>query len=465
MFAASRLCSRHWKNTNRKPRHFLLQLEELEARTVPSANPLDATLNSYNWSGYAVQTNLQNPASGVVNDVHGKWKVPAVTGRGNTYSSFWVGMDGFSSPTVEQIGTDSDIWSGAPRYYAWYEMYPSASKLITTLVVNPGDAISASVTYTGSDQFSLQINNETTGGTFTTVQSLPGAARSSAEWVAEAPSSNSGILTLANFGSVTFTGASARVNSTTGAIDNSSLQNASINMISGSGAVIARTGPLTDTTSSSGTTSSFTVTFQGSTSTFGHKHGPSQTAGTIQPEVPLAFMQSSQAVPTIAVAVPAASTTSSTAFLFVPSNSYTGSAVNNTLVTTYASYYMDFVPASTTTTEAEQEMPPKNEAPNQGDPCVSETVSYSSATPVSNATVTPANATRLDRFFSESFKTEENGSAESSLAPRGAIDFGAEVETDFLSGAELAALMMGGFLLFPMPEAKTDKQRRTNWLR
>src|SRR5262249_2647940 len=146
-----------------------------------------------------------------------------------------------------------------------------------------------------------------------------------------------------------------------------------------------------------------------------------------------------------------------------PSSYAVPPAGNNTLVTTYASYYMDAVP--TPATANEQEMPPKNEAPNQGDPCQSATVSYSGTTAASNATVTPANATRLDRYFSETFNAEENGSAEASVAPKGTIDFGAEVETDFLSGAELAALMIGGFMLFPMEEAKPDRQRRGNWLR
>jgi hypothetical protein len=467
MFASSRLCSRLWKKTNRKPRHFLLQLEELEARTTPSASPLDAAFASLNWSGYAVETNLNTPGSGAVNEVHGKWHVPAVTGKIGSYSSFWVGIDGFSSSTVEQIGTDSDMSSGVPQYYAWFEMYPQASKFISTLVVNAGDAIAASVTYNGNDKFTLQINNETTGGTFSIVQSLPGAARSSAEWIAEAPSSFSGILPLANFGSVTFTNAGATLSTTTGPIDSSSWQDASIDMVSRSGAVIAKTGPLTDTTDSKGNiTSSFSVAFQGTTLTGGgHKHGTSHTAGTIQPEAPLAFVQNSQGAPIIVVVpVTAVSETGTASFLFTQPTSYAvPPAVNNTLVTTYASYYTDAVP--TPATANEQEMPPKNEAPNQGDPCQSATVSYSGTTPASNATVTPANATRLDRYFSETVNTEENGSAEASVAPKGAIDFGAEVETDFLSGAELAALMIGGFMLFPVQEVKPDRQRRSNWLR
>src|SRR5262249_37063397 len=107
-----------------------------------------------------------------------------------------------------------------------------------------------------------------------------------------APSSNSGVLPLANFGSVAFSGASASVGSNTGSI--SAFPNASINMIT-------RFGQLLDTTSnltSSG--DGFTVTTTGSsTSTSGrghHRHGLPTIIGNGQttvvnvPPVPTAAM-------------------------------------------------------------------------------------------------------------------------------------------------------------------------------
>ena len=53
------------------------------------------------------------------------------------------------------------------------------------------------------------------------------------ERVVEVPLSNSGILPLANFGSVTFTNASATINGVTGPIDDSAWQSTAINMVSG----------------------------------------------------------------------------------------------------------------------------------------------------------------------------------------------------------------------------------------
>ncbi|HSX23961.1 MAG TPA: G1 family glutamic endopeptidase [Candidatus Saccharimonadales bacterium] len=158
---------------------------------------------SSNWSGYA--------ASGAANSftsVAASWRQPSVTcGSQTAYSSYWVGLDGYSSSTVEQLGTEADCSSGTARYSAWYEMYPKRSFPVT-MVINPGDAMSASVTYRGSGDYLLSLADTTTGKTFTTTQKLGSARRTSAEVVVEAPWSG-GTLPLANFGTASFTGAVA----------------------------------------------------------------------------------------------------------------------------------------------------------------------------------------------------------------------------------------------------------------
>ena len=217
---------------------------------------------SSNWSGYAVTTK-----AGAVTNVSGAWVVPAVTGTGNTYSSVWVGIDGYNSSTVEQIGTEQDISNGKPVYYAWYEMYPSGSVEIMTIKgdsgdkIQPNDTIHASVTYNSSGSFTLTITDTPTSGTgftFTTIQTTQkhaSAQRSSAEWIVEAPSSGR-VLPLANFGMVTFSAAMATINGTTGPITGpiDAWPNYSINMVSRSGTE--------DTTSSLNSTGDgFTETF------------------------------------------------------------------------------------------------------------------------------------------------------------------------------------------------------------
>lgn len=180
----------------------------------------EGSSSSTNWGGYAV-----TGASGSVTDVKGSWVVPAVTcTSGNQYSSFWVGIDGYSSGTVEQIGTSSDCSGATPKYYAWAEFYPKFPKTLP-LTISPGDVISAEVKYTGKNSFTVTLTDVTTGKSASATGKVPSAKRSSAEWIFEAPYSG-GVLPLANFGTVFFgqdytsvapTG-SATIGSVTGAI-------------------------------------------------------------------------------------------------------------------------------------------------------------------------------------------------------------------------------------------------------
>jgi hypothetical protein len=145
-------------------------------------------------------------SAGSVSDVKGSWKVPAIVGSCPTasqYSSFWVGIDGFSSNTVEQIGTDSDCQRGSAVYYAWYEFYPSPSYTISAFAVKANDVISAEVKYS-SGSFTVSIRDVTSGKSYSTSATVRSAQRSSAEWIAEAPSSSRGVLSLADFGTILF---------------------------------------------------------------------------------------------------------------------------------------------------------------------------------------------------------------------------------------------------------------------
>ena len=86
--------------------------------------------------------------------------MPTASTKTNGYSSLWVGIDGYSSSTVEQVGTEADVVNGKATYYAWYEMYPSDAVNISSITVNAGDSITASVAYV-SNQFVLTISDNT----------------------------------------------------------------------------------------------------------------------------------------------------------------------------------------------------------------------------------------------------------------------------------------------------------------
>ena len=201
----------------------LLSLVALLVITVPAAGssaiamgprrpgPREST--SSNWAGYAVENyslvthgnhQKQTAVSNDVSSVAGTWVVPSVgqspNYSGSTWSSCWVGIDGYSDSTVEQIGTeqDYDATTGTSSYYAWYEMYPAPYYTINE-PVNPGDTITASVTWVTGNTFDLTISDAGPGTTwnYTTTQTLPNgstALRQSAECIAEAPSSINGVV-------------------------------------------------------------------------------------------------------------------------------------------------------------------------------------------------------------------------------------------------------------------------------
>ncbi len=229
---------------------FLLPAVQAPAANVPVNAPQihvkDGT--STNWAGYAVETSLKNPKSGAVTDVKGSWVVPAVTGSTNAWSSIWVGIDGYSSNTVEQIGTDQNWINGNASYAAWYEIYPKYPVTIP-YTVKPGDRIDAEVQYVGSS-FVLTLIDEGNWNC-TTTQKCPSAKRSSAEWIAEAPWS-SGVLPLANFGTATFTNASAAISGTSGPIKTWAFD--CINIVNSSGGIKAQTGTLSPDGTSFGVT-------------------------------------------------------------------------------------------------------------------------------------------------------------------------------------------------------------------
>jgi hypothetical protein len=154
---------------------------------------------SSNWSGYSA-------INGRYTSVSANWTQPTAScTSATTYSSFWVGLDGDGSSTVEQTGTSADCSGGTATYYAWYEMYPKFPANLS-LTIRPGDSISASVTTDGGGNFTLTITNNSTAQSFTTTQRLRRARLASAEAIAEAPSGSGGVLPLTNFGTVGFSG-------------------------------------------------------------------------------------------------------------------------------------------------------------------------------------------------------------------------------------------------------------------
>ena len=152
--------------------------------------------SSSNWSGYA--------ETGTYTSATAQWVVPAVSRtKQSTYSSSWVGIDGFNNSNLIQTGTEQDWYSGSAHYYAWWEILPAAETRISTMTVRPGDVMTASITKGSGGNWTIQINDTTNGQTFSTVQAYSGPG-SSVEWIEEAPTVGGRIAPLAHYGSTTF---------------------------------------------------------------------------------------------------------------------------------------------------------------------------------------------------------------------------------------------------------------------
>ena len=159
-----------------------------------AAHATQAGWASSNWSGYAVTGNGYTAASGT-------WVVPSVSAtRKATYSSNWVGIDGFNNSSLIQTGTESDWYSGSAHYDAWWEILPAAETVIPSLSVRPGDTMTASVVKGSGTSWTITIRDVTTGKSFTTVQAYNGPG-TSAEWVEEAPTVGGHIAPLAHYSS------------------------------------------------------------------------------------------------------------------------------------------------------------------------------------------------------------------------------------------------------------------------
>ena len=183
-------------------------------------------LESSNWSGYANSGATFNAASA-------SWTVPTVNCQSGTdaYSAQWIGIDGYTSSTVEQDGTEADCIGGSASYDAWYEMYGDSAVnngyevelSPTTNPVDAGDSMSASVSFSASTgEWTLTIDDSTRwSAAYSTTISFATPARSSAEWVVERPEicvRTCSLTSLADFGSVSFSNASTTTTNSSGSI-------------------------------------------------------------------------------------------------------------------------------------------------------------------------------------------------------------------------------------------------------
>jgi hypothetical protein len=196
-------------------------------------------VTSTNWSGYA-------DTGSSFSNVSAKWTEPGTTcsSRTTSLAAFWVGIDGYSSDSVEQDGTMIECYDRTAYQFTWWEMYPTNDVQVVGETAAAGDAITASVVRSGTS-YKLTVTDAThTADSFSTTQtcSASSCVDSSAEWIAEAPTGSSGVEPLSDFGTWTASSAAVTEGSTAGSI--SSFTDDEITMIDSSGATKALPGAL-----------------------------------------------------------------------------------------------------------------------------------------------------------------------------------------------------------------------------
>ena len=202
-------------------------------------------VGSTNWSGYA------DTGTGF-SSVSAKWTQPKVTSCSMSGPLkavvFWVGIDGFSSQSVEQGGTGAICGQGQKLvYFTWWEVFPTNNIQFVGMTVKPGDKISASVVRKGTS-YTIKVTDSTTKGNSLTKTAAckgvtGGCKNNSAEWIGERPSNGTTPLPLAKFSTWTVTAAAVKAGSKSGTIK--SFPDDEITMFNKKGGhVLAKPGPL-----------------------------------------------------------------------------------------------------------------------------------------------------------------------------------------------------------------------------
>lgn len=171
----------------------------VRSEAVPKIATGGATeIGSFNWAGFADVEGGTN----TISSVSGEWVIPYVEcPRGNyqlqdAIISEWVGIDGFSDGTVEQLGTATQCFEGVTYYYVWYEMFPAGTIEEGPAICisnnvdcpQPGDRIAASVTVAPGGIYTLSLtdfNRQQESFSVTASCDPSVCADTSAEWIVE----------------------------------------------------------------------------------------------------------------------------------------------------------------------------------------------------------------------------------------------------------------------------------------
>ncbi|KAI1363255.1 peptidase A4 family-domain-containing protein [Xylaria arbuscula] len=193
------------------------------------------TVESSNWAGIAIVT------SGVT-EVKGTFTIPtpSAPSGGSTRSEYcgaaWVGIDGYSNSALIQTGVLWCVQGSSYEYEAWYEYLPAALIYYSGFSVSAGESVTVAVTKTSSTGGTTTISSGSSSASHTFSGQSTQLQGASAEWIVEDFLSGNSLVPFADFGTVTFTGATAIINGAT--VSASSDSPVTIDLVSSSGAVL-----------------------------------------------------------------------------------------------------------------------------------------------------------------------------------------------------------------------------------
>ncbi|RSL71776.1 hypothetical protein CEP53_001337 [Fusarium sp. AF-6] len=141
------------------------------------------------------------------NHVQGTITVPEVSGADGAAASAWVGIDGDTCQTAI-LQTGISFYADG-TFDAWYEWIPDYAYSFSNFQVSVGDKIRMTVDASSKTKGIATLENLTTNQKVThSFSSTPSTlCETNAEWIVEAFQENGSQVTLADFGTVTFTGA------------------------------------------------------------------------------------------------------------------------------------------------------------------------------------------------------------------------------------------------------------------
>jgi len=184
-------------------------LSEEEEKSLNITN--DST--STNWAGAVLIGSSFTSVTGTFTA-----PTPSTAGSG----SAWVGIDGDTCQSaILQTGIDWTKSGSSVTYDAWYEWYPDYAYdfSASSIPISAGDSITVTVTATSKTGGTATIVNNSKGKTvshtFSNEAREGSLCETNAEWIIEDFESSGSQVQFADFGTVTFTGASAKEGSST----------------------------------------------------------------------------------------------------------------------------------------------------------------------------------------------------------------------------------------------------------